>query len=380
MSGEPHNLETLAQAFDEFNRTTQAMEEAYRRLESRVKDLDQELEQKNQELELTTDYLNSTLQSMTDGVVAVDTDNRITTFNRAASNVLGYDATSMLGQHFEDVFHRPFATNADSTVGELTASGGNAIRVTERNSPLSDGSDNVIGMVKVFQDLSEIETLRERLRQKDRLAAIGEMAATVAHEIRNPLGGIRGFASLLRRDIDDDDPKARLVDKVLEGAQSLDRVVGELLEYTRPVELRTREVNCADLVESAIGFLQWNEDAIEIVRVMDESLVVNVDADKMRQVLLNILLNAVQAIGEQGRIVVRAQFESPDVVIRIEDSGCGMTPEEIAKAFTPFYTTKEKGTGLGLAAANKIVEAHGGRMKATSDETTAFSIFIPGAA
>ena len=380
MSDQTLNLETLAQAFDEFNRTTQAMEEAYRRLEVRVKDLDRELAVKNQELELTTDYLNSTLQSMSDGVIAIDTNGSISTFNRAAATVLGYEPGDLIGAKFDDVFDRSFSTGTEAYLGELTAKDGTTIRVSERDSPLSDNAGADIGMVKVFQDLSEIETLRERLRQKDRLAAIGEMAATVAHEIRNPLGGIRGFASLLRRDLEDDDPKARLVDKVLAGAQSLDRVVGELLEYTRPVELRRRDVNCADLVESAIGYLQWDEDTISITRSIDESIAVNVDADKLRQVLLNMLLNSVQAMDGGGQIEVKAINDDGLVILSIEDNGAGMSEEELAKAFMPFYTTKEKGTGLGLAAASKIIEAHGGRIEAACSDVTTFTMYIPGAA
>lgn len=379
MNTQQPDIEALALAFEEFNRTTQAMEEAYRRLESRVQELDQELAEKNRALALTTDYLNSTLESMSDGVIAIDNEGRITTYNRAAADVLGFDRDDVIGEAFDGLFDRPFSAEAGQAAGELKSHESKTVRIAERDSPLSDRSGNVIGTVKVFQDLREIEALRERVQQKDRLAAIGEMAATVAHEIRNPLGGIRGFASLLRRDLDDDDPNARLVEKVLAGAQSLDRVVGELLEYTRPVEIRIREVNAADLIETAIGFLQYDAEAIEITREIEPGLMLLVDADKFRQVLLNILLNAVQAFDGPGSINIGASGFGGSPHITIRDNGSGMDTSELKNAFTPFFTTKEKGTGLGLAAAAKIVEAHGGSIDAVSEpgDGAAFTIRLP---
>ena len=206
------DLHELQQAFEVFTRTTRSMEEAYRGLESRVRELDQELA-------LTIDYLNYILESMSDGVIAVDTDYRVTTFNKAASAVLGYDAIDVIGRGFNEVFGREFEAGARGQIRELPTRHGQPIKVSERDSPIADRDGQRIGTVKVFQDLTEIEHLRSRVAQQDRLAAIGEMAATVAHEIRNPLGGIRGFAALLSRDLEEDDPRRRLVDKIQIGSK-----------------------------------------------------------------------------------------------------------------------------------------------------------------
>ena len=237
----------------------------------------------------------------------------------------------------------------------------------ERDSPIFDRTGKRIGTVKVFQDLREIEALREQVRHKDRLAAIGEMAATVAHEIRNPLGGIRGFAALLARDIPADDPRARLVDKVLAGTKDLDRVVSELLEYTRPLHLRTRATRCSDLVDAALGYVDLTGREITVECDVDPSMAAQVDPDKMRQVLLNILLNAVQSISGSGTINIACTRLERLVQVSVRDTGCGMTPEQLKSVFSPFFTTKEKGTGLGLAVAEKIVEAHGGSIEAVSE-------------
>lgn len=381
MTDAPFNeqAQALAEAFQAFNRTTQSMEEAYRRLESRVRDLDAELAAKNQALAFTTDYLNSILESISDGVVAIDTNGRITTFNRAATTILGYEADGIADASFADVFGRAFTEPKEAYPLELRASDGTPRLVTERDSPLADKSGRVIGAVKVFQDIGEIEDLRERVRRKDRLAALGEMAATVAHEIRNPLGGIRGFASLLARDLDDSDPKLRLVEKVIQGTKALDKVVNDLLEYTRPMELRIRPTDLADLIEPALGFLGEDSGRIIIKNEVVGGLRALADADRMRQVILNLLLNAAQSIDGPGRIHITAVPSDTCVELVIADTGCGMTSGELERAFMPFHTTKEKGAGLGLPSAAKIVEGHGGAITAESEpgRGSRFTVRLP---
>ncbi|HEO69864.1 MAG TPA: PAS domain S-box protein, partial [Candidatus Hydrogenedentes bacterium] len=295
------------------------------------------------------------------------TNGVITTFNRAASAVLGYSADEAVGRPFRDVFGRDFHAPPAPAAMALRAKSGRAVPVAERDSPIADRQERRLGQVKVFQDLSELEALRQQLRQVDRLAAIGEMAATVAHEIRNPLGGIRGFAALLARDIPEDDPRGRLVQKILTGTKNLDRVVNELLEYTRPVELRLRPTSCADLIEAAVELVELDAERVAIYNDVEPGVRVLADSDKMRQVILNILLNAVQSIDGRGEVRVRAEADDKTVTVAIADTGCGIAPEHLEEVFSPFYTTKEKGTGLGLAVAAKVLEGHGGSIHAESE-------------
>lgn len=373
------DIKALAEAFELFNRTTQTMEESYRRLERRLEDLDRELEAKNRELALTSDYLNSILESMSDGVIAVDNEGTITTMNRAACNTLGYLPEAARGKPFDAVFGRMFASPPGRHANVLRSSEGREVQVSERDSPLFDRGGRRIGAVKVFQDMTEIETLRTRLRQQDRLAALGELAATVAHEIRNPLGGIRGFAALLARDLAEDDPRSRLVEKILVGSKELERVVSELLEYTRPVQLRPQDVSCRELVEAALAYVELDGRRVTVRNEVAPELKMQVDPDRMRQVLLNILLNAVQSIESEGVISIRARVEDGRLTVSVRDSGCGMSPEQVEKIFSPFYTTKEKGTGLGLAIATKVVELHGGRIDVESEpgNGSTFHVRVP---
>ena len=360
------DMKALTEAFNLFTHTTASMEESYHRLETRIQSLDRELQEKNQELELTTEHLNSILDSMSDGVIAVGTDGTITTFNHAATDVLGFSQQEAIGRLYGELFGHARSSAPGRLVTELRAKDGKVVPVNEKCSEMSDRGGNRIGTLYVFQDLREIEALRKEVRHKDRLAAIGQMAATVAHEIRNPLGGIRGFAALLERDIDKDDPRHRLVQKILSGTRSLDGVVNELLEYTRPVELVLRPENCRDLVEAAIGYLGLEGGGVDVRNEVDPAASVKADSHKIRQALLNILLNAVQSIEGEGRVTVTSESDEEMVTITIADTGCGIEVEDLDKVFSPFFTTKEKGTGLGLALAAKTVESHGGSLETTS--------------
>ncbi len=361
------DVEALAQAVDLFTKTTASMEEAYRHLQQRVTDLDQELATKNLQLALTTDYLSNLLESISDGVIAVDMSETITRFNRAASSVLGFEAQDVVGRPFPSVFGRSFAAPAMPGAMELQARSGRRVPVSEKDSTIADRDGNRLGFVKTFQDLSELSALREQVRQIDRLAAIGEMAATVAHEIRNPLGGIRGFATFLAQDTPEDDPRHRLVQKILTGTSSLEKVVSGLLEYTRPVELKLVPTSCAAIAQAALRYMEYDPSRITIFTEVDLDLRILADADKIRQVLMNVLMNAVQSITGRGEIRVSAEADGNLVHLVVQDTGCGMNEKELKQIFSPFYTTKEKGTGLGMAVSQKIVDGHGGVLSADSE-------------
>ena len=218
-----------------------------------------------------------------------------------------------------------------------------------------------------------------RLQHQDRLAAIGQTRATVAQRNRNPLGGIRGFAALLARDIDEEDPRARLVEKVLAGAKALERVVTDLLEFTRPLQLRMQPTPLREIVSSAFTYVDCGARTITVENDVDSGASVMADRDKLRQVLLNLIINAVQSIENEGRVRVVSSTGDGWVELCISDSGCGMTGQQLEQIFSPFFTTKEKGTGLGLAIAAKIVEAHGGRIAAHSARGagSTFTIALP---
>ena len=377
-STQAQKMESLAQAFELFTKTTASMEAAYELLEQRVQSLDEELQEKNRELAMTTDYLNSILDSMSDGVVVVDPEAQVTMLNHAAAEVIGADAHEAIGKPAEELLGESFLKGDGLREIELRDSGDSLVPVTAKRSPIVDKDSIDIGSVTVFQDLREIEALRRQVRHRDRLSAIGEMAATVAHEIRNPLGGIQGFASLLARDLEEGSDQHRLVEKIVTGTKNLNHVVSALLEYTRPVEMEPGRINGRELVDSAISYCPVN-DSVSIVNQVPDSVEFLGDATLLRQVFLNLLLNAVQSLDGEGAVSVDAALIDNACVLHVRDTGCGINDEDLAQVFMPFFTTKEKGTGLGLAAAQKTVEAHGGsmRVESTVNEGTTVSVSLP---
>lgn len=411
------SAETLAQMVRVFNESTAKLEEAYTALQTEVHTLNAELEAANRQLEARVaeltevkEYLNSVLDSATNGVVAVDLDGCVTAFSSGAERITGHRGDAALGRRYEDVLGVPFGLDLRAArrreaegeihyvAGEVIDADGKAVPVHESTALMHNAAGDVIGAVKVFEDLSEIRELQERVRQRDRLLALGEMAATVAHEIRNPLGGIEGFAALLARDIPEDDTRRRLVDQILLGTRSLNRVVTELLLFTRPIQLDFRMQDARPLLDSAWEFVAAQADAarIRLHRAYGDAPVpIRADAEQLRRVFLNLMLNAVQAMPDGGDLYLgiaprtvtdgdgwepheAARLQREWVEVTVRDTGTGIPAAKLAKIFEPFFTTKEKGTGLGLAIALKIVEGHSGWIHAASDETgTTFATYLP---
>jgi signal transduction histidine kinase len=214
---------------------------------------------------------------------------------------------------------------------------------------------------KIGELQKEIAEKDRQLARKTRLETLGRMAANLAHEIRNPLGGIQLYAAMLRRDLEKDADKVRILDRILGAIGGLDSLVEDMLAFGRDVEPRKRLQPFAPLVEAALDLLRGpiGEKRVRVdVRVAGAEA--EMDGDMMGRVFLNIAANAVQAVGVGGRLAVEASGRT----IRFTDDGPGIPPEILEKLFTPFLTGKTKGTGLGLAIAQKIVEAHGGTIEA----------------
>ncbi len=407
--------EGLAEAVSAFNNSTAQLQQAYLSLQlkfaalnRKLEDTNRELNQKVEELSEVKEYLNSIVQSVTNGVIAQDTNGIITAFNTAAEEITGLSSEDVLGKRFEDVFDTEFHSEIASVeeaantpkkyvLREMKVKGNPPFPVRESASPTRDSRGRLTGAVKVFEDLTEMRELEEQARRQDRLAALGQMSATVAHEIRNPLGGIEGFASLLARDFEPDDARLKLVSKIQEGARSLNRIVSELLMFTRPMKLSNHRVVVRDLVDGALGFLAEDIQKAHInlqKRLDSDELAIWGDPEQLKRVVLNIALNAVQAMPRGGTLEIAWEKHSlsPDVQsmlsgrrngtwvdIGIKDTGPGIDEQEIPLIFNPFYTKKEKGTGLGLAIAQKIIEAHNGQILASNapEGGALFTISLP---
>ncbi len=382
--------EALLPIFDWFEERVRTLSDAYAGLERRVAELDSQLERRNAELE-------SLLDSFHDGVLMVDVDQRVTMVNGRASELLRLDPLEAIGQNLSDVFpaQGDFTEPLLQSLREgvplrhvevvWTRSLGTPLPLGLSTAAVVDPAGRRLGAVASFSDLTQLKQMERELSQTRTLVALGEMAATVAHEIRNPLGGIGGFARLLERDIEVSDPRRALVGRIVEGVGALNRIVSNLLVYTRPMETRHRIVDVAEWLEDMAGWARLEAPSLEVddldvqVSVDPEAGSGRFDPEKLQQVMLNLLRNALQAMSGRGSLRLSARRATGLLILGVEDDGKGIPPEMLSDVFNPFFTTKENGTGLGLAIVRKIVELHGGNLFVTSEpgRGTRFDIHLP---
>ena len=223
-------------------------------------------------------------------------------------------------------------------------------------------------LVEKIGEIDRLRALEERMQRSKRLAALGERAAGVAHEVRNPLGGIELYAGLLARDLEGDEEKRSLAEKIITGTRYLDRIVEGMLDFTREMEVERRRVDLRAVIEQAVELAgaALRDSGVEVVREGAGELAAFGDGELLRRVFLNIVTNACQAMSGGGRLVITCRPEtvhgSPVAVCEFADSGPGVSEEAMDRVFNPFFTAREGGTGLGLAISHRIVEAHGGEI------------------
>jgi PAS domain S-box-containing protein len=381
----------LEQVFQWFNENVSRVEGAYRDLGVKFDSISRELEEKNQRLEASfreTDgvrnQLRSVLESMDSSVIMIDTEERITLFNPAAERIYAMNQAAAVGRSYAEAF----AAQADShfPVIDTLRTGRNLSghekywKVGPGFKPIGyttcvvrDRDSRILGAVEISTDLTQIKQMQNQMQHAKTLAALGEMAATVAHEIRNPLAGIGGFAGLLERDLDPDDPRRALVRKIVQGVSSLNKIVSNLLVFTRPMELNLRRVEFVEWMEDILRYAELEaskeKKEIEIRREYAfGKMEVRIDPEKFQQVFLNLIFNAIQAIEGRGKVAITADFDDRDFLrVCVIDDGKGIPKDIAAKIFNPFFTTKEQGTGLGLAIVQRIVALHGGTIAVDSE-------------
>jgi two-component system sensor histidine kinase HydH len=260
--------------------------------------------------------------------------------------------------------------------------GNEPIPLLVNGAAIRDGQERTAGYVFLFSDLTNIKHLEERLRRSERLAGLGRLAAGVAHEIRNPLSSIKGFATILAGRFREDERSRKIADVMVQEVDRLNRVVTELLDYARPTEITKQRTSCKELIENTLRLIEQDagQNGISVQSVtVPRDLVIAVDSDRFSQVLLNLYLNAVQAMEQGGTLKVEAFQKNGCAVLRVSDTGSGIPPDHLTHIFDPYFTTKAQGVGLGLANVHKFIEAHGGeiQVESTPGEGTSFIIHLP---
>jgi two-component system sensor histidine kinase HydH len=250
--------------------------------------------------------------------------------------------------------------------------------------PVTPGKGILGGKVMLLQDLTEVKRLESELQRSERLAVIGKMAAGVAHELRNPLSSIKGLTLLLKAKLGAESDGLQAADTLVQEVERLNRSIGELLDYAKPGSLILESCQLETILEKTLSLIVPDLDVagVKLDKTIEKGLSdVLADKDKLSQVLLNILLNALQAMEavEGPRILgVKLHSENNVVIVSITDTGCGIAAENLKKIFDPYFTTKNNGTGLGLALSLKIVEEHEGTLDVSSvpGEKTEFNLTL----
>jgi two-component system sensor histidine kinase PilS (NtrC family) len=349
-----------------------------------------------EQLRIDTNYI---LENMSSGVLVVDTGCRVVTMNAAAEEILELRKEDVVSRHIEDTLGRRVPDLAHELSRSLaierprrrqeiaghTRSG--AYRPLGISiSPLTDGTQRRRGVIAVFQDLTEVHEMRERVRKADRLAAIGELSAGIAHELRNPLASISGSIEMLYHELELEGENRRLMELIMRESDRLDRIISDFLEFAKlraPRRLPARLDRC---LEETVTLLKQNVDksaGIAIHVSYDRDLPeVWMDDEQMRQVFLNVAVNSCEAMNHSGRLdIVAGRAAGGGVRVSFSDNGPGIEITGMERLFEPFFTTKDGGTGLGLAIANKIVTAHGGSIEYRNGERGAvFTIVLPAGA
>lgn len=332
------------------------------------------------------------LQNIASGLVTTDLGGRITYCNRAAERIARLPAASVLGRRFEELFcvrggPGPWAEPELLENASLRTEGGIIGRgeyplLGMTFSPLRNEREEIAGVICSFQDLTQIRRMEEQIRRSDRLAAVGELAAGMAHEIRNPLASLSGSIQLLREEIRLDEASLELMEIVTNEMGRLNALITDFLKFATPRPLQTRRTDLYEMLRETVTLLRQSRGAdcrIEILPQEGGEFPAEVDPQLMRQVFWNLALNAVEAMPAGGTLTVNCAESEGEVNVEFTDNGCGIPPEQMPKIFTPFFSTKESGTGLGLAIVFKVIEAHGGRVEVESlpGRGTTFRLFIP---
>jgi PAS domain S-box-containing protein len=368
----------LAEAFSAFTDSAMNLSLTYKNLEKQLERVNKELEIKNrqlneslQEKERLENYLRSILESMNSGIIAVDLDGNITMFNKSAQDFWGIPAPDAIGKKYQDVINKDAPIIIDTVKTLLPYSREEVIQspqngtlnVESSTSLVRDENNQVLGALEVIVDLTAWRKLEEQVQRVKTLAAMGEMSVSIAHDLRNPLAAIQLSAETLQNGECSQQERRRAATDILEGVNSMNKTVSNLLTLTRPVTLNLQIVNLARLLDDALLLCDYalRQNNIKVIKNYPQwGLNCEVDPDQFRQVALNLILNAVEAMPNGGKLRICAQNldDHSLIELRFEDNGIGIPRELHQKIFHPFVTTKERGMGLGLSIVHKILASH----------------------
>lgn len=317
--------------------------------------------------------------SIADGIITVDNHGIITTMNRAAQELTGFSQDEVAGRFYKEMFqsHPEF----HSWLLDTLETGANHIgmameypvkrgvsHISASTTRLKNSRDQIIGAVVVFKDLTEQYRLQEQVRRAEKLATMGELMAGVAHEIRNPLTAIKGFVQYLR-ETDSEAERQEYMPIISKEVDRINSVIEEMLYFSKAYPVRRRQLDFNAVVAATLLLVdnKARRGRVAFIRdLADELPEVQGDEEQLRQMVLNLVINALQAIEGAGQVVVRTWHKTNSVCLQVSDSGSGILPQDMERIYDPFFTTKQNGTGLGLAVVQRIISSHCGKLELES--------------
>ncbi len=371
----------LLEAFEMFTQASSSLESAFSQLQRRVQRLTEELESKNLQLEKSLkekeeaqNYLKTILERLPCGVFVLDEKGDLALCNPMAAEVLG--KTKKNGRLSLSLgIRNHFVKSISGEEIEVPLPNGNKKRILATSgAPLADPEGRRTGTLHIIRDITEMKALQDKSKRIERLSAMGEMAVELAHEIRNPLGSIELFASLLVKDLTAD-PK-RWAENIRVGIQSLNNIVSNMLHFANPISPSFSEVNVHEVAQDILKFTDPIMDQRQVnveQRLNAENPTIIGDRELLRQMMLNLILNAMKAMPEKGSLTIgtrniqHKKSGRHSLELQIQDTGIGIPPENLDRIFDPFFTTNKNGTGLGLSVVHQIVERHSGSIRVSSE-------------
>ncbi|CUS96572.1 two-component system sensor histidine kinase NtrB [Candidatus Kryptobacter tengchongensis] len=343
--------------------------------------------------------VHSIIQNYSDAVIALDNDYKIFFWNKGAERIFGYTADEMLGKTvdpivpselkekgelqwlFEETLRKGYIENYET---ERIRKDGRRIIVNLSRSLIKDENGEVLGSIAIVKDVTQIKELEKQIQHSDKLALIGQIAAGIAHEIGTPLNVISGNAEYIMMEMGENNPYKEELETIISQAERIANLIKQLLEFARPRKPNYTKVNVNNELHHVVELLkhQFEKSNIKLNLKFSEDIPsIYADCSQIHQVFLNIIVNAIQAINQNGVIEIETFAKDGYVNIKFRDNGVGILPEHIHKIFEPFFTTKEagKGTGLGLAVSKRIIDEHNGKIEveSTPGKGTVFTVKFP---
>lgn len=346
-------------------------------------------------------YTDDILRSIAAGVFTIDRDGRVLTWNKAAEDIMHVPTVKAVGLHLLELLDAAGFSENDkncllSVVDAVVRTGESYLGYKQQFHPISgstlylnlsiaqlrDRSGDTLGVVIIVEDVTKQAQMENEMVRIAELASIGQLAATIAHELRNPLSSIKGAAQYLRNEYADHTAVCEFLDIIVDEVNVLNRVTTEFLDFARPVKLNLHDADLNDILFRTLQFMDVEITRQKVQVVQDFSYdipTIKVDDRQLEQVFRNLILNALQAMPTGGTITLHTDVVRDNIRVAIIDSGIGIPPDQLDRIFVPFFTTKTKGTGLGLSIVKKIVENHGGSIsvESTVGKGTTFEILLP---